>query len=236
MTIPKSNPRLDGFMRRYHERGVDDVSIKAATLDVTSSADRGEGYVVTATASTADVDLSDEIVVPEGARMVSTGQGQQPEYLSSYKSVYLNHDYECLPIGTHRHALLKDGKWRVQFVLHGKTVESRDCIALLKLGPDSPLRGVSIGFKRLEGSAKLTPEEVARYGPAAYITRRWLWLEYSLTPGPMNPGATVDQAVASIAARAGRGEISKSTLASIGQQPLPKTVIRVRETIDLRPR
>lgn len=116
----------------------------SASTQIRSARDN-ELLIVTATANTAAVDLMDEVVLPEGCEL---GPDGQPAYLSASKAIHLNHDYYELPIGTVRNCALRSGKWVCQFSVHGKTETSRDVQALLEMGDESPLRGVSIGYVR----------------------------------------------------------------------------------------
>lgn len=193
------------------------------------NADTGK-VIVTAVANTADVDLMDEVVVPSGCRMNAENQ---PIYFGDYKPIYLNHDYEPLPIGTLRKATLRADRWVCQFVIHGKTELSRDVQALLRLGADCPVRGTSIGFIRHDGhQAKMSDIEV--YGPGCmYVTTEWTWMELSLTPQPCNPRAWVEgvstapekSVCDSLDNLACRGIIGKSTLQALGVLPRPTATI-----------
>ncbi len=146
--------------------------------------------LVTATATTSAVDLVDEVVVPDGCQVRSDGQ---PVYLSDAKAIYLSHDYASLPIGTFRSAKITRDGWVAQFVIHGQTALSRDIQALFMLGDDNPVRGVSIGFNRID-AGRPTQAEIEEYGPCSYVTRTWKWMELSVTPQPCNPEAWVTMA------------------------------------------
>lgn len=50
----------------------------------------------------------------------------QPAYLMEAKAVYLNHDYEELPVGTMRNARLSGDRWVCQMAIHDRTELARD--------------------------------------------------------------------------------------------------------------
>ena len=212
--------KLVDVIRERHGRAADeDVGVKAAFAQKIEY-DPSQ-FLVSAIANTSDVDLQDEVVVPEGCDRDGYGK---PRYLATGRAIFLNHDYATLPVGTLRNAKLIDGAWWTQFALHGKTRESADLRTLFAMGDENPVRGVSIGFVRLDGGQP-TKEEVAKYGPASYVTRRWLWLELSVTPMPANPAAWIqdvqtaslpDDTARNLETFVTKGLIARETAANLG--------------------
>lgn len=180
---------LSDHIAAKHGMDAEKVGVKQVFADgIDTKTDTTTGYpIVTAIANTATIDLTDEVVVPEGCIL---GRESQPAYLFDARSIYLNHDYKSLPIGFLRNVRLSGGKWVVQVILNGTTDIARDVRAMFELGEENPCRGTSIGFIR-EAGGQPTKEEIAKYGPAAFITRTWKWLEHSITPQPCNPDAWV---------------------------------------------
>lgn len=224
--------RLTDRIRAHHGlQEADDVGVKASLTDSIRVERKGEGGAreVVAVANTPAVDISQEVVLPEGAARTKDGQ---IEYFDRARSIYLNHDYDTAPIGTLRSTKLQgkgaEAAWVIRFVLHGKTQASAEIAALFELGEDNPVRGVSIGFIRKDGGEP-TDDEKAEYGPLCeYVTREWLWLETSVTPQPCNPEAWImavsegksieiaDEAARGLERAISRGIVSKSTARLIG--------------------
>lgn len=167
-------------IREKHNLNADaDVGVKAMLSEV-KEASPG---TVTAVANTAAIDLEDEVVVPGGAELDAN---RQPVYFGTAKAIYLNHDYGVLPIGTLRNVRLSPAGWVIQWA-PSKTATAQDCMVLVGEGA---LNGMSIGFIRKDAGPP-TEDEVKRYGMARVVTRRWLWLETSLTAMPCNPEAWI---------------------------------------------
>lgn len=209
------------------------VGVKAVVADVSYEP---KAALVTALANTAAVDQADEVVVPEGAERDSTNSLR---YMAQMRSIYFNHDYGTLPVGTFRNARLTPAGWKVQFRMTGATPLSRDLIALFALGDDNPVRGVSIGFVRTE-AGEPTDAEIAKYGRHTWITRRWLWLELSVTPMPCNPEAMIegvvipsDDTVRRIEALAAKGIITKASARLMGV-PEPKAQVTVPRMVTVK--
>lgn len=133
-------------------------------------------------ANTDDIDLEDEVVIPDGAAADS--------YFFRNRKVFLDHSYEYASlVGALRsHALIDrpDGgkAWRVR--IHVRTSPLGDDILT---AADEVGIGTSIGFRALDFGPP-TDDERKRYtkgtrGPHG-IVRRWEWLEQSLTAMPCN--------------------------------------------------
>ena len=181
-------------MRKHHGLKADSkLGVKAAIADSIRTTKGANGLTeVVAVANTAAVDLSNDVVLPEGAARDKDGS---IVYFGKAGAIFTNHNYDIDPIGTFRSASLQgkgaDAKWVVRFVLHGRTPESKQIASLFELGDDNPIRGVSIGFIASDASEP-TDEELGEYGPdVEQVIRKWTWLELSVTPAPCNPDAWI---------------------------------------------
>lgn len=188
----------------------------ARMLDCKAEEERGQNgrMMISAVATTNGIDLENEVVVPEGA---------DPSYFLNAKAIYWAHNSFDLPVATLRSLRLLPDKsgWRMQCSTVN-TEFARDvatCIA------EGAINGVSIGFLRTDSGAP-SPEEIMRYGPCEYVTRRWRWLETSITPMPCNPQALIDgvaveksiadEAASAISRLAAKGRISRKSAESMG--------------------
>lgn len=216
-----------------HKVAVDTVQVRSGALLETKAAEEpGQGgrMLITAVATTAAVDLDDEVVVPKGADW---------SYFKAFKSVYYNHRYD-MPVAVLRNlAMTSDGSgWRIQVSTIG-TEFSRDvavCVA------EGAINGGSIGFQRIDHSPP-TPAEVSLYGPHEHITRTWKGLEWSITPMPCNPQAMIEGVTAGksalredtasrLSALVGKSRISRESARKMG---LPdRKLIPVRGVIEVR--
>lgn len=192
-----------------------------------------------ATVNTAAIDGDDEVVIPSGARV---DERKQPVYFWQAKSIYLNHDYEILPIGAARSLRLRS-EWRMQFYVTDGTQAGRDVRVCIDEGI---IRGTSIGFIAEEYGPP-TDEEVAVYGPAGNIIRKWKWLETSVTPMPCNIEALIDtpdpvkvelsdEAAKSLETVVGKGWVSRATAEVLGWKPARKTLVIPRAKTVVIPR
>ncbi len=234
-------------MRKHHGLSADKrLGVKAAMTDEIRTTKAANGLTeVVAVANTAAVDLSKEVVLPDGAARDKDGNIL---YIGTAKAIFTNHNYDIDPIGTFRGASLQgkgsDAKWVVRFVLHGRTPESKQIASLFELGDDNPIRGVSIGFIATDASEP-TDDEIGEYGPdAENVIRKWTWLELSVTPQPCNPEAWIqsigtgksveiaDDAARGLERAMGRGLITKSTAAALGYR-LKRQVVTIPSIIEL---
>lgn len=146
--------------------------------------DRSNGAPeILALATTADIDLEGEVVVPEGL---------DPSPFQKNKTVYLNHNYwdrEAM-VGSMRNVKLDKGRggWLVR-VKMASTPSAQETLTLIE---EEVINGGSIGFERIDSGA-LTEEEVEKYGPANMITRKGRWFEWSVTAMPCNPFALIQR-------------------------------------------
>jgi hypothetical protein len=135
---------------------------------------------VVAVATTDDLDLEEEVVVPGGA---------DTTYFKNNRKVFVDHEYGLLnAVGVLRN--LK--KWRGTNGADGWLARVH-----VPESPDNPLAshvlalaaaegiGMSIGFEAMD-FGRPTTDESKRYPGAKSIVREWRWLELSFTALPCN--------------------------------------------------
>lgn len=206
----------------------DDESIGAHGKFAQFDSVDGDGHYW-ATVNTAAIDSDDEVVVPSGAN---------PHYFEQAKSVYLNHNYDALPIGTMRHVKYKPKPdvWKMQFHVTNRTAPGKDTRVMIEEGA---VRGTSVMFTT-DDVGPPSEEEVAKYGPSRSIVRTWNWIETSVTPMPCNiealfdPGSFDDETNKSLERLVGKGWIHRKTAEAMGWKPARKTIVLPRcETLIL---
>ena len=169
---------------RIREHFADELTSPDATVGVkyahTLSMKADDNGQVEAIINTADVDLDDEVVIPEGGNMAP---------LMRLKSIYYNHQYWELPIGTVRRVSIKDGAWRAVFGLTLRNQFAKDVWHLIQ---DEAINGTSIGFEALDRGVP-TQDEVKQYGNVSSVVRTWNCFEFSVTPMPCNHGALIQR-------------------------------------------
>lgn len=148
---------------------------KAMTVD-----EEGGNRDILAVATTDDLDLEEEVVLPGGADV---------SYFQQNKKVFVDHQYDTLSaVGVLRNLR----KWRGP---NG----SEGWLARIHVpdSPENPLAmhvlalaraegiGTSIGFEAVD-YGRPTADESKRYPGAKSIVRRWKWLELSFTAMPCN--------------------------------------------------
>lgn len=214
---------------RKHHKIADDVRLGIKGVETEYDASDNDGNVFWCTANTARIDSDDEVVVPEGCVLGANGM---PDYFGTFKTIYLNHDYDK-PVGTMRSVSLRKGRgWRVKFYITDGTELGRETLVMLKEGI---IRGTSIGFIALDYGPP-TDDDVGQYGPARSVVRSWKWLEHSVTAMPCNQDAEIDQpgilssdAMKGLEIAVTKGWVSRSTAASMGWRPSRKTVVLAPE-------
>lgn len=174
---------LDTIRTRYKLDPASDVALKWSIGKLEVKNNSGD---IVAVANTASIDFDNEVVLPDGAERKPNGE---PVYFSTTKAILWCHDTHLPPIGTYRNARLSDGKWVATFSRSKATQFATDISNLIDEGS---VNGTSIGFIRIDGGRPTEPE-IAKYGMAEYITRKWRWLELSVTPFPCNPDAVIVQ-------------------------------------------
>lgn len=170
--------------QRYYGDAAADVKVGVARL-------KNEGMPVvndrniTLIANTDDIDMQREVVLPAGA--VTT-------YFDQNKSIFVDHDYRWQSlVGKMRNispypSAKNHKQWRVQVAIL-ELQASPICNDILTVAREWGI-GSSIGFEGLEGGPP-TPEEMKAF-PAKgalgleWVTRKWLWLELSVTAMPCN--------------------------------------------------
>jgi len=175
------------------------LSVKSILTDV--SIDRAQ-RIVKGIVTTDSPDLDDEVVLPDGLD-TSYFPGQ-------VKAVYLNHNYNDLPVGTCRRMFRSGNGYICQTFITRRGIGD-DLITAIE---DESIRGFSIGFKVLEATAP-TPEEQRRYGAAVdTVIRKAKLLEYSIVSMPANPDAIMQLAF--------KGKIRRSSAIAFGVPDSPE--------------
>lgn len=170
---------LDAIKRHHRAILGDDgaVSIKATTIKA-PAIDRGNRLVKGSVSTTAK-DMDREVVVPEGFVF--------DYFPNAVRAVYLNHDYDSLPVGTNVNLSVKGG------ALFAVTHITQRAIGddLLTAMEEGAVNGFSVGFKTIDGGPP-SDDERKRYGECDRVIRKALLIEYSITPMPCNPQALVE--------------------------------------------
>lgn len=173
--------------------------------------------------NTAGVDLVNEIVLPRGADW---------SYFKTYRSIYWNHDAGglTLPVGKLRNLSMRTNpdRWAASWVWASNPFAEQVRVAVT----EEVVNGTSIGFIPTERGPQSDDEE-AMYGPADSMIRKWVGLEFSVTPQPCLPDAMIgaksyplDEAVIHGLERlVQKGRITKQGAESMGL-PEKKPMIR----------
>ena len=129
-------------------------------------------------ATTDDVDLADEVVLPGGADPAS--------YFYTNKSVFLDHHYRSdWLVGKMRNVSpIMAGGVHKGWAIDIQVVSTPFALDVWTIIREVGI-GTSIGFIP-QDNGDPTPEEKAKYPVATGIIRRWYWLEQSLTAFPCN--------------------------------------------------
>ena len=175
------------------------VGTKLATIDMmdTSISQR----MVSGIVCTDAVDMEGEIVVPSGL-----DTSYFPERV---KAVYLNHNYDALPVGKCRKMVLNDrGQLFCQTVI-ARGGQGDDLLSLMEEGV---LNGLSIGFVTQSCSPPKPEEE--RYRGAKSVVRSAKLLEYSIVSMPCNQDALIEFV--------SKGIIRRSSAVAFGLQDTPE--------------
>lgn len=143
---------------------------------------QGDGRTLEVIATTDDIDLDSEVVVPAGC---------DPSYFQQNGKVFVDHCYRVEDVvGTLRSLTAfsrpsgQSGWKMVVYMIPG--LEMSDAVlAIAQAGG----MGVSIGFEATD-YGRPTTDEAKMYGDGATapesIVRKWRWLETSFTPFPCN--------------------------------------------------
>jgi phage head maturation protease len=128
-------------------------------------------------ATTAAVDLEDEVVVPKGLDW---------SYVLKFRAMYPSHkEYGTGPIARLGNVSLKDEGWFFNAAWIRSNPAAREFYNIAK---ELGVMGVSIGFK-VTDSGRPDSDEVKAYGPHKNIVRSGDVLELSPTFMPANPDA-----------------------------------------------
>lgn len=174
------------------------VGTKRAVIDnmETSVAQR----MVSGIVCTDAMDMEGEIVMPSGL--------DTSYFPDRVKAVYLNHNYDALPVAKCRKMVLND---RGQMFC--QTVIARGGLGddLLSLMEDGVVNGLSIGFITQSASPPKPDED--RYRGAKSVVRSAKLLEYSIVSMPCNPDALIE--------RVSKGMIRRSSAVAFGLDDSP---------------
>jgi HK97 family phage prohead protease len=195
------NPQLCDRIRRRHEMPEDSKVGVMSTVIKNVDVDRGQ-RLVKGIITTTQVDRDGDVVLPFGV---------DTSYFDEVKSVFWQHDYNQLPIGTNRTIHKKStGLYATTFIRRGPFEDE-----LLNAIEDGAVRGHSIGFRIV----KMRPPdkaEQALYGKDCQnVIEQCILNEYSITPNPCNPGALIDSVV--------KGRVSRENAVRMG---LPESARR----------
>lgn len=154
-------------------------AIKEVTIADSGGGNKRDVHVV---ATTDDLDLDREVVIPSGA---------DDSYFRENRTIFRDHQYTTHDdIGEARpgwpRKIMSAGKhigWEVRFRIDKGEEEDR---ILEKFR--TRRYGVSIGFEPIDYGPP-TEEELKQYPNARTIIRKWRWIELSVTPLPCNVNA-----------------------------------------------
>lgn len=193
------------------------------------SPDSREIHVI---ATTDDIDMDREVVLPGGADLSYFGQN---------RFVFADHRYTVDAIvGRIKPNSLKlfpdadnPKGWRATITLP-KDLPLADTVYRIAAHEDGGI-GVSIGFEALDVSEP-TDDEVKRYDPDGTkglrsVVRKWRWLELSVTGLPANVaargGAAKSGGTVDLAKMVTKGVISRREAEHLGLPAAPKRIIVV---------
>lgn len=192
---------------------------KATTVDVA-------GRDVSLIANTDDIDMQREVVVPAGA---------DPAYFTENRSVFLDHCYYWQNFVGKMRGLApfpsprNHKQWRVNVAIL-KLASNPVCDDILVVAEEWGL-GASIGFEGLEGGPP-TEDDFAAYPRKGqlsleWVTRKWLWLELSITAMPCNvacntAGERSEKTIAYLDDAVVKGRIKRASAVVLGLPTTPK--------------
>lgn len=169
-------PSIVDRIRAHHQFA------KSAALEVkgyigkeVSVQENEQDRFLTVMATTSDVDLEGDVVVPEGA---------DTQYFFRNRKITVDHFWDtehC--VGQLHSANLKNNGWLIRFRMFDVPL-ARDILTIAREGGI----GVSIGFSPTDFGPP-TPQELTRYGKGGTIHRihrAWRWIETSIAAFPMN--------------------------------------------------
>lgn len=153
--------------------GVLAPSIKEIRVDT----EKGKRDVVFV-ANTADVDLEDEVVVPEGA---------DTSHIERNGQAFADHSYDLASnVGSIRATTLQHGRWVQRVFVYDKPGNKALCDDILYVADHGGI-GASIGFVAIDhGPPDEKDAESFEGREVRSVVRRWKWLETSFTAMPCN--------------------------------------------------
>jgi hypothetical protein len=176
------------------------------------------------TANTSDIDLENEVVVPEGA---------DTSYFEANGKVFRDHCYgidDCVGAIRRGFPKMASGAWQVRIGLNGSPVAD----AAFAIAEADGI-GVSIGFDATDWGSP-TDEEADRYAkggkPPKSIVRSWKWLELSVTCLPCNVSCQtlevsgVEKSLGTLDRLVTKGIIDRDTARKFGLPDKPTAVAR----------
>jgi HK97 family phage prohead protease len=170
---------IDRIRQRAIEQGADiaaDTPVRVRRVLIASKSIDVEQRLVQGIATTTDVDMDGEVIVP------NFDMG----YFDAARTVYVGHDYSR-PVGTCRNYSQKsDGLFTTTYIT--RTALGEEVLTMIDEGI---IRGLSIGIIPLDQGPPNT-DEITKYGDCHNIIRRSQLLEYSITAMPANPGALIE--------------------------------------------
>jgi phage head maturation protease len=174
----------DIIRKRYDLPDEDEIRFAASTVESSRmkawpKTDKDHPPTFSGIATSAAVDLEDEVVVPKGLDW---------SYALQWRYMYPSHkEYGIGPIAVLNNVSLKEDGWyfSATWVKSNPVAEQ-----FYNIAKETGILGVSIGFKVLE-SGRPTSDEVKQYGPHKSIVRRGAVIELSPTFMPANPDAVV---------------------------------------------
>lgn len=196
---------------------------------------QNDGRTLEVVATTDDIDLDDEVVVPGGA---------DPEYFARNGKVFVDHQYRVEDVvGTLRSLtpfsrIGGQSGWKMTTYLIPGLEMSDAVLAIAEAGGI----GVSIGFEAID-YGKPTPDEAKNYTRREKtpdsIVRKWRWLETSFTPFPCNVAcqtvatAMSDEKRSLLDSLLVKGKISRKAAEAFGLQTKTRITVR-RERVIVR--
>jgi hypothetical protein len=193
----------------------DDVEAKALDL-ATDMTVQGDGRTIDAIATTDDIDIEGEVILPNGCTM--------DDYFFKNRKVFCEHEkHKDMAVGYMRRAdpFFRGGEqrgWRLQTYCYPNQL-GNDVLMMAKNGGI----GMSIGFFPIKRT-KPTEEEIKKYGRGksfSAVISQWHWMETSFTAIPANVacqslGVVADKSASVIDNLLCKGLIARSSARAVG--------------------
>jgi len=209
-------------IRKNPNVGTKTFGVVASYGKVTEIDEDGEKNDIIAIANTGDIDLDDEVVIPEGA---------ERDYIEKNRQVFVDHNYGINDAaGVIRSMSLKGGEWRVRIRLYDNEAGR----AVKAIARSAGQIGLSIGFFPVDYGPP-TDEEIEKYARGgkspSSIVRRWSWFELSFTALPCNvscQGSIVQgdggKMLDTLGEMVDRGEVDKRVAVMLGYEEKRRAV------------